>query len=457
MLYYISKEEYRNYILLFSSLVFYALGEPLFVFVMMGSIILNYLLALWIDSPRCKHRKTVLYIAVIINLGLLFSYKYLDFFSINVSKIFGGKFDGFGMTLPIGISFFTFQALSYVIDVYRKEVNVQRNLFYVALYISFFPQLIAGPIVRYSTIESQIINRKFSWNQYGEGIRRFILGFCKKVIIANNLSNIVGSIFVNDIDLLSRNGVELWLGAACFSLQIFFDFSGYSDMAIGLGKMFGFEFLENFNYPYISRSITDFWRRWHISLSSWFRDYVYIPLGGSRVKPLRHIFNLLVVWGLTGLWHGANYTFVAWGLIYFVALVIEKYVIKPDKLSNLLLKTGYRLVTLLIVVLAWVIFNSPNLSYGVRYCARMLGLGTDVTWGITDVTLGFWSRYRFHILIGILFSMPICSSVEKYLGKVNILNKLVAVIRPIAYIGGFVWAVSYLVIGSHNPFIYYNF
>lgn len=295
ILYYLSKDKYRNYILLAASLYFYSYGEPKFVFVMIGSILGNYLMAILVDKFRGKKLSTICMIAdVVMNIGILFIYKYLDFGITILNALLRTNIHILGIVLPIGISFFTFQALSYVIDVYRETVKVQKNPLYVALYISFFPQLIAGPIVRYSTIEEQITNRQCDLEGFSMGGRRFLIGFSKKVILANNLSVIATEIF--SMDVRTTNPLMLWVGSICFSLQIFYDFAGYSDMAIGLGRMFGFAFLENFDYPYISRSVTEFWRRWHMSLGQWFRDYVYIPLGGSRTSVVKHIFNMFVVW-----------------------------------------------------------------------------------------------------------------------------------------------------------------
>lgn len=414
-------------------------------------------MAIWIDGTKKCNRKAILVLNIVLNVGLLFVYKYLDFSIISINRILGTNIELCNIVLPIGISFFTFQAMSYVIDVYRKEVNVQKNIFYVALYISFFPQLIAGPIVRYSTIEQQIINRKFSFSQYGEGIRRFVLGFSKKIIIANNLASVSQMVFVDDVNSLSRNGLMLWLGAICFTLQIYFDFSGYSDMAIGLGKMFGFDFLENFNYPYIAQSITDFWRRWHISLSSWFRDYVYIPLGGSKRGVLRQVINLFIVWSFTGLWHGANYTFIVWGLYYFILLIVEKFLIKPDRIKNKFVKNIYRILTLFIVNFAWVIFNSPDVNYGVRYCARMIGVGTDMEWSWNLTLTKTLNQYGCFIIMGIFFSTPIAVKMKRILTKSKWGSGIVVYGSQVVYIFVFLWAVSYLVLGAHNPFIYFNF
>ena len=334
LLYCLAGQRLKNGILLAASLLFYAYGEPKFVFVMLASIVLNYAFAMLIELPGYgskRWRRDWLLAALACNLGILFVFKYLNFFGHMVGKALHIDLQLPSIALPIGISFFTFQALSYVVDVYRGTTRVQRNPFSLALYISFFPQLIAGPIVRYSTIAEQIDDRKVTPEKLSQGVQRFIAGFCKKVLLANNVALVAEAAF----DVHGEKSVALlWVGSLAYTLQIFFDFCGYSDMAIGLGKMFGFEFEENFNYPYMAKSVTDFWHRWHISLSQWFRDYVYFPLGGSRVTPARHIFNLFVVWFLTGLWHGANYTFLAWGMMYFVMQLVEKFLVKPQRLNG---------------------------------------------------------------------------------------------------------------------------
>lgn len=456
-IYYLAKENYRNYILLVASLLFYAYGEPRFVLIMLASIVINYVVALGVNSAKQNGhifiRRLLLFVCICANVLTLFIYKYLDFSITVVNKIFRTDFDVVGIVLPIGISFFTFQAMSYVIDVYKGTVEVQKNPFYVALYISFFPQLIAGPIVRYSTIEDQIVNRTCSLDKFAEGVRRFLLGFCKKVILANNLSVVATEVF--KMNPVETNGVILWIGSICYSLQIFFDFSGYSDMAIGLGKMFGFEFNENFNYPYISKSITEFWRRWHISLSSWFRDYVYIPLGGSRVSFGRHIFNMFVVWMLTGIWHGANYTFIVWGLMYFLLLVIEKYIIKPEKRNDIVFKCVWGVTTLACVNFGWVLFNSTSLHFGLEYCLGMIGMCGNY-FSIDSLVVRYLREYGFFIVIGALFSTPIMKSVEvKIKDQKN--GICYNIIVPLIYGIVFLWAISFLILGAHNPFIYFNF
>ena len=460
LLYFIVKDNYKNYILLVASLLFYAYGEPVFIFVMLISIIANYGLALGISRGRKKNKialpNAMLSLAILLNIGMLFIFKYLDFSISLINKLFGTNMAILNIALPIGISFFTFQALSYVIDVYREVIPVQKNPLYLALYISFFPQLIAGPIVRYSSIAEQLETRECTLYSFGEGIRRFFLGFCKKIILANNLSVVASGIFEMSDSVMTTNPLVLWLGAISFSLQIFYDFAGYSDMAIGLGKMFGFEFEENFNYPYTSKSITEFWRRWHISLGQWFRDYVYIPLGGSRTSIAHHLFNMFLVWLLTGIWHGANYTFIAWGLGYFILLVLEKYIIKPEIRNCRFAIVLWQIITLLCINFGWVIFNSCNLKSGILYCLAMIGYyKVPVT---IDVSILYYIReYGVFIVLGIIFSTPIAKKVGGFTEKNLYIGTIQKILLPACYGILFLWAVSFLILGAHNPFIYFNF
>ncbi len=455
LLYFMSKEKYRNYILLFASLVFYAYGEPKFVFVMLLSIVLNYLFALAIDyyNEKIKIKRTILILDILLNISILFIYKYLDF-SINIiNNTFKYNIPLKNIVLPIGISFFTFQALSYVIDVYRKDAKVQKNPFKVALYIALFPQLIAGPIVRYNTIAEQIDKRKVTLDSFGLGVKRFLLGFSKKVILANNLALVAEEVF-SKTDFALNSPLYFWIGSIAFSLQIFFDFGGYSDMAIGLGKMFGFEFDENFNYPYMANSFKNFWQRWHISLSVWFRDYVYIPLGGSRKKLLRNIFNLFVVWILTGIWHGAAYTFIAWGLMYFFFVAIEKYFIKPMNKPKIV-KIIWRIIVLLIVNFGWVLFNSKGLHSAYNYILAMLGNYNNSL--IDSASIRILREFGIYLILGIIFSTPIIKNLDNMVfkrEKINVIKKYLFMIMIFII---FFWAISFLALGSHNPFIYFNF
>lgn len=457
LIYFLAKDKYRNYILLAASLIFYGYGEPKFVFIMLASIMINYGFALRIDRIRSSRNKVrfLLVFDVAVNLGILFVFKYLDFAISATNQVIGTSFQIKNIALPIGISFFTFQALSYVIDVYRGQVEVQKNPLLLALYISFFPQLIAGPIVRYKTIEQQITIRKCTLDKFAEGGRRFLLGFCKKVILSNNLSVVAVKVWAMAENITNVNPIVLWIGSICYSLQIFYDFSGYSDMAIGLGKIFGFEFEENFNYPYIAKSVTEFWRRWHISLGQWFRDYVYIPLGGSQVPILRHVLNLFVVWFLTGLWHGASWSFVAWGLEYFVLLFIEKFIVKPSK-RNCVLKAFWQLLTLISVNFGWVIFNSVGISMGLKYCFGMLG-HYSTNWVIDSDVIYFLREYGVYMLMGIAFAMPVAGMISARIEKFESLKKIKLIALPVGYGIVFLWAVSFLILGMHNPFIYFNF
>lgn len=456
VIYYISKEKYRNNILLIASLMFYAYGEPKFIFLMLASIMANWGLALLIDKYKqdIQRRKMLLFVSVGINLLLLFTFKYLDFSITILNMMLGSSLHITGIRLPIGISFFTFQAISYIIDVYRGDGKAQKDLFKVGLYISLFPQLIAGPIVRYRTISDQIEKRETTVKAFSIGIRRFICGFCKKVILANNLALIAEKVF-NGQPYSQLSVLYLWIGAISFSLQIYYDFSGYSDMAIGLGRMFGFEFEENFNYPYIAQSVTDFWRRWHISLGQWFRDYLYIPLGGSRTGAGRHIFNLFIVWAFTGLWHGANFTFIAWGLIYFIVLIVEKFLVKPERFKSAALKIIWRAVTLTVVMFAWVLFNSVGLKEGIEYWLAMIGAYHNPICNMENICV--IKESLAYIIMGIIFSVPVIPWIK---GKVTIdkgTERWLGIISSFIYMLGFVWAVSFLILGSHNPFIYFNF
>ncbi len=365
----IKNRTFKNVFLLIASLLFYAWGEPVFVFVMIVSIVINWFLAIMINKDEIN-KKTYLIVAIIYNVGLLFLFKYLSFILKNIGLLLNTDTLNINITLPIGISFFTFQMLSYILDVYHKKAKVQKNVLYVGLYVSLFPQLIAGPIVRYETIANEIDNRKESFYEFTKGIYRFVYGLAKKVLISNYVAMIADNVFRN-AEISQISVLTAWIGIIAYTLQIYFDFSGYSDMAIGLGRMFGFHFNENFNYPYIATSIKDFWRRWHISLSTWFRDYVYIPLGGNRVSKKRHLFNLFVVWLLTGIWHGANWTFIIWGLYYYVLLVIEEHVIFNKK--NKILPHIY---TMFFVMIGWVIFRVENLEMLFTYLSYMFGINS---------------------------------------------------------------------------------
>ena len=453
LIYYLLAKPFRNTFLLCASLLFYAWGSGTFVIKMIAVILFNYVMALILDRTRHKPcRKFLLAVTVAGNLSILFVYKYLDFFIGNLNLL-GFDLPLQHIALPLGISFFTFQAMSYSLDVYMGRADVQKNPLHIGLYVSFFPQLVAGPIVRYQTIADQIENRTENLDDFSEGVRRFILGFSKKILLSNNMALVADAAFAaSDPSILYA-----WLGALAYALQIFFDFSGYSDMAIGLGKMFGFHFLENFNYPYISQSVSEFWRRWHMSLGQWFRDYVYFPLGGSRVKSRKRlVFNLFVVWFLTGFWHGASWNFIFWGLLYFVLLTFEKITGVPGKLECNWQKRLYRIFTLLTVLIGWVLFRAETMRAALEYLGSMFGLrGNTFLCDQVWLTLG---QYRYFYLAGILCSTPVFSSIRGFIRKRSHKFDFVLDCCGVVFcLFLLVWSVSYIMIGSHNPFIYFNF
>ena len=449
----------RNYWLLLASLFFYAWGEPTFVLIMIASVCFNYLLALGIDrSPQQRTRKLLLVLDIVLNLGILLVFKYLNFLTSTLHSLIPGTvslFPATSIALPIGISFFTFQALSYVVDVYRHNAKAERNIAFVGLYISLFPQLIAGPIVRYTTIMDQIRERKITLSGFSDGMIRFMIGFNKKVLLANVLATVADTAFKSNGGSVSM----AWLGALCYTLQIYFDFSGYSDMAIGLGRMLGFRFLENFDHPYISCTVTEFWRRWHISLGTWFRDYVYFPLGGSRVSSkLRLVRNLLVVWLLTGIWHGANWTFILWGVLYGVVIIVEKLAGIPKKLPSwpVVCRVLYRIVTILIVMLGWVLFRADDLPKAGAYLQTMFGLGGAPL--VADDFIFNVREYAVYWAAGILCSVPVLQWLQGRLQRIG--GRTEAVLTQGAQLVQlvlFVVSVTMLVMNAHNPFIYFNF
>lgn len=438
----------RNLFLLAASLAFYAYGEPAFVAALVASILANWLFALGIDRYR-RRARAILTAALVLNIGLFFVFKYLVFILRNLNTVFGSHLPIPHILLPIGISFFTFQAVSYVTDVYRGVKNgtfeppAQKNPLRVGLYIALFPQLVAGPIVRYASFAWQIPGRTETLAGFSHGVSRFIYGLAKKVILANNLALVADYAFeTGHISVASA-----WLGAIAYTLQIYYDFSGYSDMAIGLGKMFGFQIPENFDYPYIARSATEFWRRWHISLGGWFRDYLYIPLGGSRVGSNgRLLFNLFVVWALTGLWHGANWTFLAWGLMFFVLIALEKLTGLEKSLGAFA-----HLYILFFVVLGWVFFRSPDIAQGALYAGTMFGLGNVPLW---DPAAVFWFREHWvFLLAGVLCAMPVFPAFRKIAGSGRFASACTVILR----FGLLLISAAYLVSESYEPFIYFNF
>ena len=440
----------QNVFLLLASLYFYAWGEPKFVFVMMASIVINWFCGLMIDKNRDKKliSRLILATAVFFDLVILFIFKYLGFSENVMNSAFGLNMKVHNIALPIGISFFTFQAISYVVDVYRKKGEVQTNILYVGLYISFFPQLIAGPIVRYETVADQIKNRKETLEDLFEGFITFVVGLSKKVLLANSLAVVADQAFSYEGGKLSV--LFSWLGVVTYSLQLFFDFGGYSDMAIGLGRMFGFHFLENFKYPYISKSITDFWRRWHISLATWFRDYLYIPLGGSRCGKVRNVFNIFMVWLFTGIWHGANYTYIGWGMINFALLMMERSTgihKKEGKITGCVM----RVYTLLCISVSMVVFRANSISHAITYLKSMFGLnGNKVSDGIF---VGWFTQNLLIIIVSLVLATPIIKNIGiKYRD-----NKAFGWGRVALYVCLFVLSVASLTGSAYNPFIYFNF
>lgn len=444
----------RNMILLLFSLFFYAFGGPKFLLLMLISVGIDYFCGLFACPAFDRRiRKCAVIVAVSAGIGLLCYYKYLGFFVESINAF------GFGLpvpqiTLPIGISFYTFQGLSYVIDVYREDARVQRNPLRLALYIAFFPQLVAGPIVRYTTVEREIGNRQESSDEFYHGTVRFLLGFSKKMLLANPMGEIADGIFSLSSSSLSMS--LAWLGAVAYTFQIYFDFSAYSDMAIGLGRMFGFHFLENFKYPYISKSITEFWRRWHISLSTWFRDYVYIPLGGNRKGRGKHIRNIAVVWFLTGMWHGASWNFILWGLWFCILLLGEKYlwgnVMK--KLPNWL----QHLYAMVLVIISWVLFRCETLPQVVTYVSAMFGLGTGGFWN--NQTLYYLVEYRLELVVACIAAMPVKNIIKYALMRRRRQDwcKLCLNWGPtVVSLTFFLLAYLQLAAGSFNPFIYFRF
>lgn len=448
IIYFITPTKLKNSILLISSLLFYFYGEPIYIFVMLGAILSAYIHGILIDKYK-NYKKIFLISSVILSLGTLGLFKYSDFLITNLNNIFQSKISLLNLALPIGISFYTFQILSYVYDVYKGKVQVQKNFIKLATYVALFPQLIAGPIVRYSDIEKELTSRQHSFEKISLGIRRFIIGLSKKILIANQLGELC-QIFLQTNE---KSVVFYWIYAISFSLQIYFDFSAYSDMAIGLGKIFGFEFLENFNYPYISKSITEFWRRWHISLGTWFKDYVYIPLGGNRVGKIKLIRNILIVWMLTGLWHGANWTFVLWGLLFGILLIIEKLFLL-EKLEKMP-KFVQHIYVLFTVMISFIIFNSNNIEEAINQIIGLFGANGESV--INNYTIYYLKSYFVIIFIGIIGATPLLKNVINKLKEKDKIRKMVNILEPIALICLLLFVTAYLVDSSYNPFLYFRF
>jgi len=441
LFYFLIPKKYRNFIILIFSMFFYFLGEPKYILVLILSCIINYILGRLIESQ--KQKKFYLIIAIVYNIGGLLIFKYTDFFIENLNNIFNLDLNYLYIVMPIGISFFTFQALSYIIDVYKTRVPASKNILDFMTYISLFPQLVAGPIVRYSDIYNELKERNTSFKNFSNGVKRFIIGLSKKVLIANVIGELVSS-FTIDTTVASI------IKPIGYTLQIYFDFSGYSDMAIGLGLIMGFKFLENFNYPLIATSVTDFWRRWHISLSSFFRDYVYIPLGGNRCSKLKWIRNIFIVWALTGFWHGASWNFIIWGLYFGIILLIEKLFLKRYLDKTKVIKHIY---TLIIVVISFLIFSVDG-EYIIPELKNIFML-SDVPF-IVDETIYYLKSYFVILAIACVFATPLFSNLVTKL-KTTKLKKVIDIMEPIYYLVLLIISTAYLIDSSFNPFLYFRF
>ncbi len=450
--YFIVPKKFKNLVLFITSLIFYAWGEPKYILLMLASIAAAYVTGLFADKEKYGKTKAraAAVVAVVWNMGLLLLFKYTDFFVMNINSLFGSQLTLPGLALPIGISFYSFQSLSYVIDVYRGQVKPQRNFITLGTYVALFPQLVAGPIVRYIDIERQLENRKFSVQQFASGVKRFSVGLAKKALLANNIYALF-----NEINAAAPSDMSVaasWLAVIAYTFQIYFDFSGYSDMAIGLGKMFGFDFLENFNYPYISKSITEFWRRWHMSLSGWFRDYVYIPLGGNRKGRFRQCLNIMIVWALTGFWHGANWNFLLWGVYFGVLLLIEKLLL--GKLLDKLPTFVSHIYALFFIVIGWGIFAYEDTAQLTASFKNMFGMGGLPLW--SSQTTMWLIQYLPLIVLLIAGSTPLMSKFGKFLDEKKPQLYELAV-EPVCVALMLIASTAYLASGSFNPFLYFRF
>ena len=448
IIYFITPKKYKNIILLIASLLFYLYGEPKYVFLMIAEIIIAYIGAILIDKYK-NQSKNILITTLFIHVFLLIIFKYTDFIIQTINDISNANIKLLNIALPIGISFYTFQIISYVIDVYNGKVKVQKNLINLATYVSLFPQLVAGPIVRYQTVEKELDDRVHSFNNFAYGIRRFSIGLAKKVLIANALGELCTKAFV----LNETTVIFYWIFGISYMLQLYFDFSAYSDMAIGLGRIFGFNFPENFNYPYISKSITEFWRRWHISLSTWFKDYVYIPLGGNRDGKYKQIRNILIVWLLTGIWHGANWTFLIWGLLFGIILIIEKIFLNKfmEKLPSFI----RRIYVLFIVMILFIIFNSDSMQVALTNIKGLFGMNKEAF--INDYTLHYLKSYLPLLIIAFLGATPLIKTLIDKLRKNRYVNNIINILEPILIVIILVVVTSYLIDNSYNPFLYFRF
>ena len=450
LLYFIVPFKCKNLVLLAASLFFYFYGEPIYTLLMIATILSSYIHGLLIDKFRgTVWSKVFLWSSVVTSIGALGFFKYSDFFISNVNSIFKTEFSLLGLALPIGISFYTFQTLSYTIDVYRDEAKVQKSPIRLATYVALFPQLIAGPIVRYTTVEEELSHRTHSFENFGAGVTRFIIGLSKKVLIADTLGGLANTMHAME----DATVVGYWMYAVAISLQLYFDFSGYSDMAIGLGRIFGFHFLENFNYPFISKSIAEFWRRWHMSLGTWFRDYVYIPMGGNRVSQGRWFFNILTVWFLTGFWHGADWTFIIWGLYFAAFLLLEKFVL--NKVFAKLPKFVSHMYVVIAILISFVIFSGNGLSGAIADLGNMFGAGGIALWsGETGYYLG---SYGVVLVAAILGATPLVKTVVLKIKENRIGSLVCDILEPVFVVVMLLVVTAYFVDGSFSPFLYFRF
>lgn len=449
--YFLSKKEIRNYVLLIASIIFYAWGEPRYLAIMIITILVNYAGAILLDKHySSRQRLWIVSLTIVLDLSFLFYFKYFNFVVDNINGVLATDFQLLDVIMPIGISFYTFQAMSYLIDVYRREVPAQKDVYKLALYIVLFPQLVAGPIVKYHDVCEQIDNRTIEFKNVIIGFKRFITGLAKKVLIANTLAEVVDKIFAQAPENLTT-GVS-WLGAVAYCLQLYYDFSGYSDMAIGLGLMFGFRFLENFNYPYISKSITEFWRRWHISLATWFKLYLYIPLGGNRKGAVRTYWNLFAVFLVTGIWHGAAWSYVAWGIWNGIFIVFERFFgLDKDKNDRWYVSAAKHVYAFFAIVWGMIIFRAESLSYAYEYICRMLHI--DVTKHLPGYDYGVNNKFAIMLIVGLICAMPVCRNLIyiKYEHKVQ--RTLVNIWLFLL----FFWSTISLAASTYNPFIYFRF
>lgn len=451
-IYYISNDRVKEYVLLVISLLFYAIGSVEYLLLFALAVSITVIIGRTINS--CDNlflKRLLLLFGIVINAGMLLYFKYTNFAITTWGQITSTEVELKEMLLPLGISFFTFKAISYLVDVYNGKAELDDNPVHDALYLSFFAQIQSGPITRYNSMSKNDINKS---ELFCDGVTRFVIGFNKKVLIANVLANITNEVFGASLDTFSTS--YAWLGSICYSLQLFFDFAGYSDMAIGISEMFGYKCMENFNYPYMTESVSKFWRRWHISLSEWFRDYVYFPLGGSKTKNKWKVyFNLFVVWALTGIWHGAAWNFIAWGLGYFIVISFERLTGLPHKFKTAVGKTIYRILSLMFINFQWVLFNSTSIIDGLRFIKRMIVYrANDLA---SNRTLFLLKEYAFFIVIAVILCFPIVPWLEKKLSNNKVIYRVFEIAELFVIILAFAWAISFVVAGQNNPFAYANF